>query len=115
MHDSVSPKTLYINDFHCNQGYFYANLAFKSVWMKYNFYEIQEVKLVAAELNITPVIIQGEELKEKGFGGLYININCFQNLVSVSIMQRKIWKNGFLTIVTRICAHLQIQNLFCKS
>lgn len=29
----------------------------------------QEIKAVGAELGITPVIIRGEELKQKGFGG----------------------------------------------
>jgi len=30
---------------------------------------LQEIKAVGAELAITPVIIRGEELKDKGFGG----------------------------------------------
>ena len=30
---------------------------------------VQEIKDVAAKLDITPVIIRGEELREKGFGG----------------------------------------------
>lgn len=29
----------------------------------------QEIRAVGAELGITPVIIRGEELKQKGFGG----------------------------------------------
>lgn len=29
----------------------------------------QEVKAVGTELGITPVIIRGEELKQRGFGG----------------------------------------------
>ena len=32
----------------------------------------QEVREVGKELNIEPVIIQGEELKERGFGGTCI-------------------------------------------
>ena len=30
---------------------------------------LQEIKAVGTELSITPVIIRGEELKQKGFGG----------------------------------------------
>lgn len=29
----------------------------------------QEIKAVGTELGITPLIIRGEELKQKGFGG----------------------------------------------
>ncbi|ODN05342.1 putative aminopeptidase NPEPL1 [Orchesella cincta] len=32
---------------------------------------VEEAKAIANELGITPVIIQGEELKQKGFGGIY--------------------------------------------
>ncbi|CAB1353889.1 unnamed protein product [Coregonus sp. 'balchen'] len=32
---------------------------------------LQEIKAVGTELGITPVIIRGEELKQKGFGGIY--------------------------------------------
>ncbi|KAM8913480.1 putative aminopeptidase NPEPL1 [Spinachia spinachia] len=32
---------------------------------------LDEIKAVGAELGITPVIIRGEELKQKGFGGIY--------------------------------------------
>ncbi|MFT7816062.1 putative aminopeptidase NPEPL1 [Arapaima gigas] len=32
---------------------------------------LQEVRTVGSDLNITPVIIQGEELRKKGFGGIY--------------------------------------------
>ncbi|CAL8403155.1 unnamed protein product [Arctogadus glacialis] len=32
---------------------------------------LDEIKAVGAELSITPVIIRGEELKQKGFGGIY--------------------------------------------
>lgn len=32
---------------------------------------LNEIKGVGAELGITPVIIRGEELKQKGFGGIY--------------------------------------------
>lgn len=32
---------------------------------------LEEIKAVGAELGITPVIIRGEELKQKGFGGIY--------------------------------------------
>lgn len=32
---------------------------------------LDEIKSVGAELGITPVIIRGEELKQKGFGGIY--------------------------------------------
>ncbi|XP_061544863.1 LOW QUALITY PROTEIN: probable aminopeptidase NPEPL1 [Phycodurus eques] len=32
---------------------------------------LDEIKAVGSELGITPVIIRGEELKEKGFGGIY--------------------------------------------
>ncbi|XP_018596538.2 probable aminopeptidase NPEPL1 [Scleropages formosus] len=32
---------------------------------------LQEVRAVAAELRISPVIIRGEELRKKGFGGIY--------------------------------------------
>ncbi|KAG7251944.1 hypothetical protein CRUP_010325, partial [Coryphaenoides rupestris] len=32
---------------------------------------LDEIKIVGAELAITPVIIRGEELKNKGFGGIY--------------------------------------------
>ncbi|CAL8070159.1 unnamed protein product [Orchesella dallaii] len=32
---------------------------------------VEEAKLIANELGITPVIIRGEELKQKGFGGIY--------------------------------------------
>lgn len=35
-----------------------------------NFY-LQEIKEVGNELNIVPTIIRGEELKERGFGGIY--------------------------------------------
>ena len=31
----------------------------------------QEIKLVGQDLKIKPFIISGEELKEKGFGGIY--------------------------------------------
>ena len=38
----------------------------------YIFFSINKiVKEVGHHLNIEPVIIQGEELKEKGFGGIY--------------------------------------------
>lgn len=30
---------------------------------------VQEIKAVGNELNITPTIIRGQELKQKGFGG----------------------------------------------
>ncbi|MEQ2218967.1 hypothetical protein XENOCAPTIV_010658 [Xenoophorus captivus] len=33
--------------------------------------EIREIKAVGSELGITPVIIRGEELKQRGFGGIY--------------------------------------------
>ena len=36
----------------------------------------QEVKKVGKELGIEPTIIQGEQLREKGFGGIY---GCQQN------------------------------------
>ncbi|XP_049588704.1 probable aminopeptidase NPEPL1 [Syngnathus scovelli] len=32
---------------------------------------LEEIKAVGSKLGITPVIIRGEELKEKGFGGIY--------------------------------------------
>ncbi|EDO41614.1 predicted protein [Nematostella vectensis] len=32
---------------------------------------LEEIKAVGKELGITPVIIRGEELKERGFGGIY--------------------------------------------
>uniref|UniRef100_A0A8C6LAI7 Aminopeptidase like 1 n=1 Tax=Nothobranchius furzeri TaxID=105023 RepID=A0A8C6LAI7_NOTFU len=32
---------------------------------------LDEIKAVGSELGITPVIIRGEELKQKGFGGIY--------------------------------------------
>ncbi|CAL8070158.1 unnamed protein product [Orchesella dallaii] len=32
---------------------------------------VEEAKAIANELGITPVIIQGEELRERGFGGIY--------------------------------------------
>lgn len=32
---------------------------------------LNEIKAVGSELGITPVIIRGEELKQKGFGGIY--------------------------------------------
>ncbi|XP_075880583.1 putative aminopeptidase NPEPL1 [Nelusetta ayraudi] len=32
---------------------------------------LQEIKTVGLELGITPVIIRGEELKQRGFGGIY--------------------------------------------
>lgn len=32
---------------------------------------LDEIKTVGTELNITPVIIRGEELKQRGFGGIY--------------------------------------------
>ncbi|XP_075997395.1 putative aminopeptidase NPEPL1 [Genypterus blacodes] len=32
---------------------------------------LDEIRAVGAELGITPVIIRGEELKQKGFGGIY--------------------------------------------
>ncbi|KAM8867148.1 putative aminopeptidase NPEPL1 isoform 1-T1 [Synchiropus picturatus] len=32
---------------------------------------LDEIKVVGSELGITPVIIRGEELKQKGFGGIY--------------------------------------------
>ncbi|CAB1315165.1 unnamed protein product [Coregonus sp. 'balchen'] len=32
---------------------------------------LQEIKAVGTELGITPVIIRGEELKQRGFGGIY--------------------------------------------
>lgn len=40
--------------------------------MCYKFYYlIQEINLVSNELGIKPYIIEGEELKARGFGGLY--------------------------------------------
>ena len=38
---------------------------------------LQEIKSVGAELSITPVIIRGEELKQKGLGGtVLIQFQC---------------------------------------
>lgn len=31
---------------------------------------LQEIKAVGSDLGITPVIIRGEELKQRGFGGI---------------------------------------------
>ncbi|MEQ2182348.1 putative aminopeptidase npepl1 [Goodea atripinnis] len=36
-----------------------------------NVCPFQEIKAVGSELGITPVIIRGEELKQRGFGGIY--------------------------------------------
>lgn len=35
----------------------------------HTFISVQEIRAVGTELGITPVIIRGEELKQRGFGG----------------------------------------------
>ncbi len=39
----------------------------------------QEIKAVGTELGITPVIIRGEELKQRGFGGTVSVDICLSN------------------------------------
>ena len=46
--------------------------AFYAYWIFKNFSRfIAEVRKIGSELGITPLVIQGEELNQKGFGGIY--------------------------------------------
>lgn len=45
----------------------------------------QEIRAVGAELGITPVIIRGEELKQKGFGGT-VTVDIYINLTHLSLI-----------------------------
>lgn len=46
----------------------------------------QEIRAVGAELGITPVIIRGEDLKQKGFGGTVTVYICLK-LTHLSLIQ----------------------------
>ena len=45
---------------------------------------LQEIKSVGAELSITPVIIRGEELKQKGLGGTVLTFNFSVKFLSLN-------------------------------
>ena len=36
-----------------------------------NYNKIQEIKIVAKSLDLEPMVIEGEELNKRGFGGIY--------------------------------------------
>lgn len=46
----------------------------------------QEIRAVGAELGITPVIIRGEELKQKGFGGT-VPVDVCMKTTHLSLIQ----------------------------
>lgn len=67
----------------------------------------QEIRAVGAELGITPVIIRGEELKQKGFGGT-VTVDIYVKLPDLSLI---------LVLYVRLPVSLPNQILFyflCK-
>ncbi|KAF7659636.1 hypothetical protein LDENG_00295000 [Lucifuga dentata] len=47
---------------------------------------LDEIKAVGTELGITPVIIRGEELKQKGFGGIYGVGKAAEHLPALAVL-----------------------------
>lgn len=41
---------------------------------------IQEIRKVGEDLGIEPLVIQGEELRRKGFGGVHL-VQCSSNII----------------------------------
>ncbi|KAL3860469.1 hypothetical protein ACJMK2_010592 [Sinanodonta woodiana] len=50
---------------------------------------LDEIRKVGEELDITPMIIQGEELKERGFGGLYHVGKAAVNAPALAVLSHK--------------------------
>ncbi|XP_042154121.1 probable aminopeptidase NPEPL1 [Oncorhynchus tshawytscha] len=50
---------------------------------------VKEIKAVGTELGVTPVIIRGEELKQKGFGEIYGVGKAVVNPPALAVLSHK--------------------------
>lgn len=65
---------------------------------------------MGAELGITPVIIRGEELKQKGFGGT-VTVDIYVKLIDLSLIL-VLYLHWLVYFLCKINTHLKDSHLF---
>lgn len=66
---------------------------------------------MGAELGITPVIIRGEELKQKGFGGT-VTVQCSHTENSPLFRTSSVFLFVCVTAILNCCSHLHLAGIY---